>query len=128
MVRVARPDRAGVLLTSGGSIIVFMMRITAPAGQRAEVLRTLRVCAAATLSRRGCNTVRLLEDPDDRNDVTWIEEWDSEREAAKHIASDEYRALLAAMDLSTTEPEVRFHMVGSTAGFELIAAKRATAP
>jgi quinol monooxygenase YgiN len=109
-------------------MIVFVMRITAPAGQRVEVLRTLRVCAAATLSRRGCNAARILEDPDDRSDITWIEEWDSEREAGRHIASDEYRALLAAMDLSTTEPEVRFYMVTETAGLDLIAAKRATTP
>jgi quinol monooxygenase YgiN len=108
-------------------MIVFVMRITAPAGQRVDVLRTLRLCAAGTLSRRGCNAVRLLEDPDDRNEITWIEEWDSERDITRHIASDEYRALLAAMDLSTIEPDVRFYMVGKTAGLELIAAKRATA-
>jgi quinol monooxygenase YgiN len=108
-------------------MIVFVMRVKAPAGQRIEVLRTLRLCAAATLSRRGCNAVRLLEDPDDRDDITWIEEWDSERDASRHIASDEYRALLAAMDLSIVEPEVRFYMVGKTAGLDLIAVKRATA-
>ena len=61
---------------------------------------------------------------DNRNAITWIEEWDSEDALRQHIRSDEYRTLLAVVDMSVREPEVRFHTVAKTAGMELIASFR----
>jgi len=105
-------------------MILFTMRITPSAAHRGEVLRALRGLAGATSARRGCRGVRLLRDVDVRNEITWIEEWDSEADLSRYIASDDYRKLLMVMDLSMSRPEVRFHTVTTVSGMELIAAKR----
>lgn len=105
-------------------MILFTMRITASPRQRGDVLRALRSLAGATGSRRGCLGVHLLQELDNRNGITWIEEWESEAELARHIRSEEYQKLLLVMDMSMSRPEIRFHTVTETAGMELIAANR----
>ena len=105
-------------------MILFTMRITPSTRHRSDVLRTLRSIAGATGARRGCLGVQLLQDLDNRNGITWIEEWETESDLTRHIRSDEYQKLLLVMDLSMSRPEIRFHKVSETAGMELIAASR----
>jgi quinol monooxygenase YgiN len=105
-------------------MILFTMRVTASVRQRYEILRTLRSLAATTSGRRGCVSVHILQDVDNRSTITWTEEWDSEDDLTRHIRSDEYRALLAVIDMSTREPEIRFQTISRTAGMEWIAANR----
>ena len=104
--------------------MLVMIRITASARGRREILRALRVLAPPTRARPGCLGAHLLQEVDNRNAITWIEEWDSEDALRQHIRSDEYRTLLAVVDMSVREPEVRFHTVAKTAGMELIASFR----
>jgi quinol monooxygenase YgiN len=105
-------------------MILVMINVTASARQRREILRALRLLAAPTRARHGCLGVHLLQEVDNRNAITWIEEWDSENALKHHVLSDEYRTLLAVVDMSMREPEVRFHTVANTEGMELIAAYR----
>jgi len=88
------------------------------------MLRTLRSIAKTTAARRGCTTVRIVQDVENASAITWIEEWESEGALAQHINSDEYRKLLTVMDMSMSAPEIRFHTVTRTAGMELIASQR----
>jgi quinol monooxygenase YgiN len=105
-------------------MVLVTISITASARGRRDVLRALRVLAPPTRARPGCLGVHLLQGVDNRNAITWIEEWDSEDALKRHIRSDEYRTLLAVVDMSMREPEVRFHTIAKTAGMELIAACR----
>lgn len=105
-------------------MVLFTMRITPSPSQRGDALRTLRSLAGITGARRGCRGVQLLRDAENRNEILWIEEWDSEADLTRHIRSDEYRKLLLVMEMSMKRPEIRFHTVKSTAGMEFIAAAR----
>ena len=105
-------------------MMLFTLRITSFPTRRHDVLRALRTLAGVTGSRRGCLFADVLVDIDNPNEITWTEEWESEKDLSRHIASDEYRKLLAVMDMSMSRPEIRFHTVTQTAGMEFIAAKR----
>ena len=48
------------------------------------------------------------------------EEWESRETLDKHVRSDQYRTILAAMDLAREPPEIQFCGIASTAGMERI--------
>ena len=106
-------------------MVLVHMRITASTRQRREILKTLRALAASTAARRGCASVRVLQEVDNHNSFLWIEQWDSEADLERYMRSDEYRALLAVIDMSMRQPDIRFFTVDRTAGMEMIAEKRA---
>ncbi len=63
-----------------------------------------------------------------QNHIRYTEQWQSEEALQEHIRSDLYRRLLAAMELSRKEPEVKFYCCSQVKGLELIeAARRHTA-
>lgn len=106
-------------------MVLVHMRITASTRQRREVLKTLRALAALTAARRGCAGARVMQEVDNHNSLLWVEQWDSEADLERHIRSDEYRTLLAVIDMSMRQPDIRFFTVDKTAGMEMIAEKRA---
>jgi hypothetical protein len=58
------------------------------------------------------------------NHIGYGEQWASEDDLYEHVRSDIYRRLLAAMELSRRPPEIQFHFVGETKGFELVESVR----
>jgi quinol monooxygenase YgiN len=56
--------------------------------------------------------------------VLYLERWDSEPEFERHVRSELYRRILAALEFSRKPPEVIFDYVTSTKGMELIEALR----
>ncbi len=56
--------------------------------------------------------------------VCWEEEWRTRKDLYRHIASMQYRQILAALDLASAKPEVRFEHVSDALGMELIATVR----
>jgi quinol monooxygenase YgiN len=49
-----------------------------------------------------------------------MERWDSQPEFERHIRSELYRRILAALDFSRKPPEVVFDFVTASKGMELI--------
>jgi quinol monooxygenase YgiN len=52
--------------------------------------------------------------------LTLIEEWESREALDRHVRSNDYRKILAAMDLASEPPEVQFCSVLKESGMELI--------
>ncbi len=52
--------------------------------------------------------------------LRFVERWRSREEMERHIRSDRYLRILAAMELSSERPEISFHAVSETKGLELI--------
>jgi len=48
------------------------------------------------------------------------EVWTSRKELEKHVRSDNYRRLLAVMDISVSRPDICFITMGETEGMEYI--------
>lgn len=105
-------------------MIQLSIGLTAAGKQRDEIVRTLRSFAGATGARRGCLGVRLVQEIDNRAAITWCEEWESEADLRRHVRSDEFRVLLAVMELSMSAPKIRVDEVSSSRGLDWIAAAR----
>ena len=106
-------------------MVLLTIRVTTSTKQREEVLGTMRSIAGAVSTLRGCVGVRLMQDVDNRNAITVSEEWETEVDLRRHVRSDDFRKLLAVIDMSMTAPEVRFQTMSGTQGMDWIAAARA---
>jgi quinol monooxygenase YgiN len=105
--------------------VVFSIIKFSPAQkQRAEVLEILRSVHDLTRPCPGCLGCWLSEEDCFHNQVCFAEQWESEEALHEHLRSELYRRVLAAMELSKHPPEVSFHYVTSTKGFELVEAIR----
>ncbi len=98
--------------------------IVLPPERRDEIMTMLRSLIGPVSVSTGCLKCRLFQDVVDDSMVCWEEEWQTREDLHRHIASTKYRQILAALDLASTKPEVRFEHVSDNLGMELIASVR----
>ena len=101
-----------------------MLRIEVAHGRRDEAWKTIRPLLGPTRVRAGCMSCHLYRDVEDPDVLTLVEEWQSQEDLDRHIRSDDYRRILAWIELSRRSPEVRFIGVSKVAGLELVEAVR----
>ncbi len=105
-------------------MIVVTLRILAPPERRDEIVHTLRALVEPTAIRRGNISCRLYQEIEDENALTLIEEWESQADVDNHIRSDDFRKILAVMDMSSEPPEIGFNRISETAGMEKVRSVR----
>jgi quinol monooxygenase YgiN len=88
--------------------------------RREEVVSTLRMVMGPTVAQLKCISCGLYQDADDENIVSFVQEWESQEALDEYIRSDEYRKILAVMDLASEPPEIKFITAVKTEGLELI--------
>jgi quinol monooxygenase YgiN len=59
-----------------------------------------------------------------QNQIRYAEQWESEEALQEHIRSDLYLRVLAALEMSKQQPDVKFYYCSETKGLELIEAAR----
>lgn len=102
-------------------MIVFSVRVVVPAAKRSELLKLLGPLLAPTRVQPGCVDARLYADTDDLNAFTLVEEWESQAEFDRYLASDARKTVVATMELSAVPPEVKLDVVEQRTGIEAIA-------
>ena len=105
-------------------MVTATFRVVVYPERRDDVLKTLRPLIGPTEVQPGCISCRIHQDVDNANILTLVEEWETQADLDKHIASDDFRRVLAVLDLSIKPPEIRFDGISQTAGIELIKAAR----
>jgi len=68
----------------------------------------------------GCLLARVLVDADNACALTLLQEWESQRDLDRYLASEACKVLLAVLEASQVAPEVRFDTVAARAGLEVI--------
>ena len=105
-------------------MVICTLRIVSAPGSRAEVVRTLAAQIAATRVQPGCRKCDLYQDVEDRNILTLVEEWESQAELDLRLGSEDYRSVLAAIEMSQEQPLIHFDTVTKRAGLEIVASAR----
>lgn len=105
-------------------MIVFTLRVVVPTAKRHELVKSVGALLAPTRVQPGCIRARLYADMDDLNAFALVEEWESQPDLDRYLASDVYKTIVAAMEASSEPPEVRFDTVERSGGMEVIAAAR----
>jgi len=87
---------------------------------RDEAIRIVRSLLGPTSAASGCVSCGHYIDAQNENRLCYVEEWQTEEDLKRHIRSDDYRKLLALIDLATEPPDLKFHMVSDTLGMEYL--------
>lgn len=104
--------------------LIFVLQVVASPGIRKEILQTIRPLLAPTRVQEGCIKISLYQDIESPNVLTLVEEWNSQDALDYHLCSDEFKKILAVMEMSSKQPEIRFHTVAKTGGLEVVQAVR----
>ena len=105
-------------------MIVFCLSIRVRPSHRDDLLRSVGALLEPTRVLPGCLGCRLYIDIEKPDAFTLVEEWASQVELDRHLTSNAYKTLVAAMELSAEPPVIRFDAVAQRAGIEVIAAAR----
>ena len=105
-------------------MITSSIRITAPENPDGEIVRVLRSLIEPTRVHTGCISCGLYKDLYDPDSIIWSEEWNTQDDLERHLRSPQYNKILAAIDMSDTQPDMRFNTVVETRGMQLIAEAR----
>jgi quinol monooxygenase YgiN len=101
-------------------MIILVLKLKVSPADRKDLISIFDTVAGSTSVKPGCKMVKLESDVHDDDDLFLIEEWESMSELERHIASDEFRKIMAMIDMAVELPEISFHTVSSTMGFELV--------
>ncbi len=116
--------RAGMILATALCVIFSVLRLVPSAKKHAQVLEILRSVQDLTRPLPGCSGCWLSEQDPLPNHIRYTEQWESEEALHEHIGSDLYKRVLAAMELSSQQPDVKFYFANAVKGLELIEAIR----
>jgi quinol monooxygenase YgiN len=107
-------------------MVISTVRIVTAPRSRAEVVRTLAAQLGPTRVQPGCLRCDLYRDVEDQGAITLVEEWDSQAELDCRLRSDDYRAVLAAVEMAQEQPVIHFDTVIRRTGSEIVASARGT--
>jgi quinol monooxygenase YgiN len=101
-------------------VITAYYKIVAPAKQKEAILESLRSFMGPTEVKPGCVRCGISQDVEDPYLIVYTEEWQNEAQLENHIRSPRYPQLLTIIDLSASEPEVKFYTTTEIKGMEYI--------
>jgi len=96
------------------------LRMSVPREKKDDILRTLRMVTGPTRAHLNCISCQIYQDLEDENYVPFVQKWESWKALDKYIRSDEYKKILAVMELASEPPDIKFVEALKTDGMELI--------
>lgn len=101
-------------------MIIFILKLKVSPRDRTDVINIFDTVAGSTSVKPGCKMVNLQSHVHNDDDLLLAEEWETMSELERHIASDDFLKIMAIMDMAVEPPEISFHEVSRTRGFELV--------
>jgi len=105
-------------------MIVCRLRLLVSETDRGLVITSLTPLIGWTRVQLGCRACHLLTDLEEPRALVLWEEWDTREHLDRHLRSEDYRRVLAAIELSQGPPEIRFDTVEAAGGIEIVEAAR----
>jgi len=105
-------------------MVISMITMVVSPEQQQQVKDLIRPIVEPTLVQPGCFDCRLYQDVNDEKTLTYEEIWQNQEMLDRHIRSESYENILAAIDLASQPPEIRFDTISHSDGVEVIYAAR----
>ena len=102
------------------TLVICTLRIFTAPGSRAVVVRTLGAQLGPTRVHPGCRYCNLYQDVENPEAITLVEEWESQADLEPRLRSEDYRAVLEAIELSQEPPVVHFDTVTRRTGKRML--------
>ena len=106
---------------------IFLLRVVfASKKQQEEALKILRLLTGPTQVQPGCLVCEVFQQESTQKPlrVCLLEKWETQERLEQHIRSEQFRKVLAVMDLACEPPEIEFDTVSESGGMEIIQALR----
>ncbi|MDT8441176.1 MAG: putative quinol monooxygenase [Desulfuromonadales bacterium] len=106
------------------------IKITVPPEKLKELLQTFRASLEPIRQEQGCLSCNCYVDIEAENTLLFREEWHTREDLETHVRSVIFRALVGAMSLLDSPPEIRLNTIAASDGMEAIreAAARSSPP
>ena len=101
-------------------MIIATVRVDISPSNLGSAVEILKSITGNVITATGFLGYRIYRDLEDENILCLVEEWESLADLEKYIDSDEYREMLALMDMSCSPPEISFHKIQYTKGVDII--------
>ncbi len=106
------------------TMVISTLRILTAPRSRGEVVRTLAAQLGPTRVQPGCRKCDLYQDVENREVITLVEEWESQADLDPRLRSEDYRAVLAAIELSPEPPVIHFDTVTRRTGSGMLGQRK----
>jgi quinol monooxygenase YgiN len=106
------------------AMVISTLRIVTAPHSGADVIRTLVAQLGPTRVQPGCIRCDLYRDAENHGAIALVEEWASQADLDRRLRSEDYRAVLAAIELAKEPPVIHFDTVTRRAGLEIVALAR----
>jgi quinol monooxygenase YgiN len=101
-------------------MITMTLEIKAPRRMRKEIINTLQQIARSTAAHAGCLGCCICQDLHKGETLTYVEEWETDRDLERRIRSDQFLKVLEVMEFSAPEPVLRFLSVLEPDGLKTV--------
>ena len=101
-------------------MILAILVIKPLTGKKKEVLDIFQSMTENLNVKHGCMGARVYVSHGKEERILYMEHWAERELFHRHVQSDLYLRILAAMELSEVTPQVQFHEFYSLQGIELI--------
>jgi quinol monooxygenase YgiN len=110
-------------MTNALPLAMVRLTVTLVASQSGArlLLDAFRSLMGPTRLEPGCLGCLVWEEIDDDSTLRYAEEWATEADMRRRVMSDRFTSLLAVMEGATAPPQVQFHFVAMTRGFDYVA-------
>jgi quinol monooxygenase YgiN len=93
---------------------------SAPAGQARSIALALHSLSADLRGAQGCLRCSVSTDHANRGAVRYTEEWASEADLRRHVASEAFLRLAALLEATTHEPRLEFGLASGVRGLDFV--------
>ena len=105
-------------------MVISTLRLFPLREERRQLLAILRSVQGPIQAQPHCQSCRIYEEDGFEDAVLYVERWDSESEFERHVSSELYMRILAAVEFSHKPPEIVFDYVSATRAMDLIESLR----
>ena len=101
-------------------MIIVTLQLKVTPEKRWDVLKTIRSIIGPTTVRSGCLHCGLYTNTTNDDELILLEKWESKEALERHIRSDEFRKVIAAIETASEPPDINFNTITSIEGMELV--------
>ncbi|HOP47099.1 MAG TPA: antibiotic biosynthesis monooxygenase [Desulfobacteraceae bacterium] len=105
-------------------MVIATVRIVLMHKKKKEALKILHSVTELTQFKPGCINCHIYQDMENENTITLEEIWETKSDLERHIRSEQYRKILAVIDMSDEQPDINFNWISHTSGLEVVKAVR----
>src|SRR4030042_5833143 len=99
-------------------MILVIIRMRVIAEKRKELSQTIASLIGSIRTEKGCQRCDFCQSMEDENELSLLEEWDTQENLKSHLKSERFRVLRGAMALLKEPYGMMFHTVFHPAGME----------